>query len=309
MSRDTCLHVVLVLFSLYWFPAQYLLPLQHRKGPGRCSVSLQRPLAGTGRRCETMICKARCTGSTRKAALMPTITDEIWNHPLEREQREKGKHKNMKHFGQTYKRISVWWLLIAQSTMTWKQLNERCVFTFQQSNTEDANPALFVLAWKSWGYLIFTNKKSFQSSPLNKVNQLHIHRCLIFPVSSCILYWDKAEFNVHRANLALTHLPEHHQNLIWTYHITNRMVSSGEQESAPSFTSALHPLHSPCFHSLTIHNYFLMPGNSSHQPVLPYMFSFTFLNCNPQLWGGPCPGGWRPLSLPCFLKSILIYAF
>lgn len=93
----------------------------------------------------------------------------------------------MKHFGQTYKRISVWWLLIAQSTMTWKQLHERCVFTFQQSNTEDANPALFVSAWKSWGYLIFTNKKSFQSSlwtNCTSIAALFFRFHLVFPIET-----------------------------------------------------------------------------------------------------------------------------
>lgn len=92
---------------------------------------------------------------------------------------------------------------------------------------------------------------------------------LISLVSPHILYWDEAEFNLPRVCLALNHLPQQHQKLIWTCHLKNHVMSRGEQESTASFNSALCHLHSPRFHLLTIHNHFLMPGNSSHQPCPP----------------------------------------
>lgn len=62
------------------------------------------------------------------------------------------------------------------------KLTQRRFCTFQLSNLKDGNPARFVLAatWNCWGYLIFKNKKSFQSSILNEAKQSHI-RSLIPP--------------------------------------------------------------------------------------------------------------------------------
>lgn len=64
--------------------------------------------------------------------------------------------------------------------MKWKWLNQRCFFTFQLRDIKDANRAHFTLVATSncWGYLIFKNMKSFQSSILNYMNQSHIQSLL-----------------------------------------------------------------------------------------------------------------------------------
>lgn len=73
--------------------------------------------------------------------------------------------------------------------MKWKLLNQRCFFTFQLSNTQDANPARFALAAtrNCWGYLIFKNKISFQSSTLNEANQSHIQSLIYSLLPQCLL--------------------------------------------------------------------------------------------------------------------------